>query len=113
MLPIFWPPILVLIILVASLFWFGWVFLYDIISLFINGVILYFIGLRANAEIQEGKTNLYISAAVLGLVIIAFSKNFLKGLLIWRFTTWIIVSFIIAQAVIIIHYYYKKKQKKK
>jgi hypothetical protein len=93
------------------MFWTGYTFLYDLISLFINGVILYFIGLRSYVEVQEGKHYLYLGSAIIGLIATGLTENFLKGWLIWRFTTWIIISFVIAQAVIIFNYYYKKKKK--
>lgn len=112
MLPVFWPPVLMIILLLAFLAWLGWAFFYDLVELFINGVIIYFIGLRANAEINEGKLNLYMGSAVIGLAVIALAGNFLRGWHAWKFTTWVLLSFAVAQAAIIAHRHYTKKQKK-
>ena len=103
-----WPSIIALIVLLSFFILLGMVFLYDIITLILNGVIIYVIGLRTFAEIRKHHKllNAYVVAGVVSLAVILFIGNFLP---LWKFTTFLVLAFVLAQG----YFLYKWLQKRK
>ena len=62
----------------------------DVISLFINGFIIYVLGLRSFNEVKQGQYHLYTICGLLSLFLLLLFGNFLGFL--WSFTTFLILT---------------------
>ena len=102
-----WPSIIALVVLIVFLALLGIVFIWDIFALIINGIIIYVIGLRTFAEIRKHhkRLNVYVVTGVISLAVIMFWRNFLP---LWKFTTFLILAFVLAQA----YFFVQMAQKK-
>ncbi len=103
-----------LIVFILFMAYLGWLFLFDILELVINGAIIYALFLRSWVEIaREEKYYFYLGGAAAALVVYYFSRNFLEGIYFWGITTYIVLSFVFAQIGMLGHYVYVRYLKKK
>ena len=101
-----------LIVFIAFCIYLGWIYLVPVAQLAVNGIILYAIYLRSEVEIfREKKFDYYLGGATFGMVIYILAGNFLKGLLVWGPTAYIIIAFVCAQIGIAGNFMYNKYKK--
>jgi len=104
--------IMALIVFLAFCIYLGWIYLVPVAQLAVNGIILYAIYLRSEVEIfREKKFDYYLGGATFGMVIYILAGNFLKGLLAWGPTTYIIIAFACSQIGIAGNFLHKKYKK--
>ena len=102
-----------LIVIVLFFLYLGWVFLFPVLELVINGILIYVIFLRSQVEIvKEGKHYFYLGGAAASIIVYMIAGNFLSPLLVWGVTTWLILAFAFSQIGIHSHVLYKKKYSK-
>jgi hypothetical protein len=90
----------------------GSIYLMPAAMLLVNGVFLYAILLRSYVELtKEKKFDFYLGGAVFAMIIYVFTGNFLKGLLFWQPTTYLLMAFVFSQLGVLSDYLYKKYQK--
>ncbi len=108
------PSIIALIVLILFLIYLGIQFLLGILELFINGVLLYVIFLRAYTElVKEKKYNPYIAGAAIAMITYLILGNILSKILVWGPVTYIFEAFVFAQIVYYFHKKYKRKRRKR
>jgi hypothetical protein len=101
-----------LIVFIVFCVYMGWIYLVPVAQLAVNGIVLYAIYLRSEAEIvKEKKFDYYLGGATFGMVIYVLAGNFLEGLLVWGPTAYIIIAFICAQIGIAGNFLHKKYKK--
>ncbi len=95
---------LMLAVLFMSLVAFLW-FIQDIISIFINGLILYLLFLRVSAEVSKKKKSREVTliAFLLSLAIVLLAGNPLP---VWSITTACLLAFMLTQS----YFWLKKSQ---
>lgn len=98
------PSIAVLVVFILLMVYLGFMFVLPILELAINGIILYVLFLRGQVEVwKEGKYGYYLAGAIISMIAYLFLGNFLKPLLVWGVTTFLIITFIFAQVGMIVH----------
>lgn len=108
------PSIAALVVFVIFMAYLGWMFLFPLIELFINGMILYVLFLRSHVEVwKEGKYSYYLAGAIISMVAYLFLGNFLKDLFVWGITTFLVIAFIFAQGGMVVHMLHKTHKKLK
>ncbi len=91
------PQLFLMIGFLIAFFFFLFLFIEDIIAVVLNGIIIYLIGLRAYVEIAKYKHfEQYFFSVIAALFIVWLAGNFLP---LWRITTAIILTFVIAQII--------------
>jgi len=106
------PAIIALIVIILFGIYLGWLYLVPAAELFVNGIIIYAIFLRAYVEIvKEGKYHFYLAGAAAAIIVYALAGNFLGGLLVWGVTTWIVLAMAFAQIGMLGHSLYIKRKK--
>ena len=79
---------------------FSIVFLPTIIEVLINGAIIYFIFLKASADItKRNKLNIYVISALISLIFLVLAGNMFP---LWWFTTFSVLTMFIAVLIFII-----------
>lgn len=92
-----WPTIIGLFAFLFLVIIIGLLFAATILSLVVNGIIIYLVGLRSLREINKGWLQEYGIGAVVALIILILSGNPLP--ILWGVTTWLVLAFLIAQLV--------------
>jgi hypothetical protein len=92
-----WPALIglagfVLLVLIIGILFAGMVF-----DLIINAVVIYLVGIRTVKEIDKGWVKEYLWGAIIGILILGFAGNVIP--LLWHFTTWLTIMFIVAQVI--------------
>lgn len=100
------PTIIGLILFILLLVLIGFIFTQTVITLLINGVLIYLILIRAWTELtKKGRTREYIIGAVVALIIHLVKGNVIS--MLWPVTTFLVITFIIAE---IAHMFLKKRK---
>ncbi len=95
----FWS-IFVIILVLFSIAVFSIVFLPTILEVLINGAIIYFILLKASADItKRNRLKLYLFSGIISLFFMLISGNFLP---LWSITTWTVLTMFIVLLVIFV-----------
>lgn len=86
---IFWSltalGLFIVFVITASLFFFS-----AILTAVINGTILYFLFIKANADIRKRKMlSSYMISALVALIFLSISGNMFP---VWSFTTWAMIT---------------------
>jgi hypothetical protein len=90
-----WPSIIGLFAFVLLVVIIGILFAGAVISLVVNGAIIYLVGLRAFKEIDKGWFKEYGIGAGVALALVLLAGNVVPFL--WGFTTWLALAFVVAQ----------------
>lgn len=102
------PAIIGLILFIVLLVLIGFIFTQTVLTLALNGIIIYLIAIRMWVELKKGRFKEYAIGGVVALVVYLFKGNLFSGL--WKLTTFLIIWFIASE---IIHYLMKFNKKKR
>lgn len=106
------PAIIALIVIILFGIYLGWLYLIPVFELAVNGLLIYVIFLRSYAEImKEQKYYFYLAGAAAAIIVYVLTGNFLKDMLVWGFTAWLVLAMIFSQIGIMGHSFYKKHGK--
>lgn len=106
--------IIALVVFILFLVYLGFQFLISILELFINGIFLYAIFLRAYAELaKEKKFDFYLGGAVISMAFYLIFGNPFSGFYVWDITSFIFFTFFFAQVVMLVHREYSKRGRRK
>ena len=98
-----------LVAFIIFLGYLGWRFVVPVFDLFINGVFIYGIYLRAHVDIiNEKKYYFYLAGAVAAIIVYALAGNVFANLRFWSFTTWLFLAMVLSQIGMAGHKYYLK-----
>lgn len=89
------PSIIGLLAFLLLLLVLGWMFALTVIEIFVNGIILYLLGVRTLREIDRGLLREYGIGFVVALIVLAAGGNVFGFL--WWLTTFVVMWFIVAQ----------------
>ena len=93
-------PLTALVVFIIFMATMGVFFLFDILSLFLNGIVILAIALRSFAEIEkEKKCKAYGIGVILSIILTVLFGNLLA---LWWITTLIVLAFLIAQIVLLL-----------
>ena len=105
--------IIALIVFVLFMVYLGYIYLMPFAMLLINGVFLYAIILRSYVELtKENKFDFYLGGAVFAMIAYVITGNFLKGLLFWQPTTYLLMAFVFSQLAVLGKQLYEKYSNK-
>lgn len=101
------PAIIGLILFILLLVLIGFIFTQTVITLLINGVLIYLILIRAWTELtKKGRTREYVIGAVVALILHLIKGNVIS--MLWPVTTFLVITFIIAE---ISHMFLRRRKK--
>jgi hypothetical protein len=92
-----WPPIIGFLLFIILVITIGSLFLLTVVELLVNGVIIYLAGIRGLKELNRGWMKEYAVGAIISIAVMAVKGNVIR--LLWPFTTWLLLAFLIAQFV--------------
>jgi hypothetical protein len=90
-----WPAIVGLFAFVLVMVLLGTLFLVPLVTIIVNAVVLYLVGIRALKEVNRGWLIEYCIGVIIGVIVVMLLGNAIP--LLWKFTEWAVLAFIAAQ----------------